>query len=111
VPSPIAVWRVDVFSVQSATRDAARRIDQSPVGNRDGKISVEEVDAAITRREAERGRDEYTQADAANESLRYTLTEGVRLPLVVDLGARIVRAPMTGFSDWLERTVMGNPDK
>lgn len=104
---PVAIWKVDVESVRSNPRDTARHIDQT-VGNRDGKIASSEIDAFIS---ANRGSVPGTEGgerlrDAKN--LKHYLQSEPEWPTGVAVALRTVRGPMTAFSDWLGKSIMGN---
>jgi hypothetical protein len=96
------IWRVDTGSVHSGIRDVAKKIDRE-VGNKDGVIASSEVDAFLKTRGSPR---DDMDAHAA-EALKSYLANEQRLPMWLDATFAVTRRPLTAFSDWIGRAIMG----
>ena len=99
------IWRIDSSSVRSSIRDVAKKVDAE--GNKNGKVSHAEVEAFIARRnDAARGTDAFEDRGAADTLYMY-MSEA-QMPLPLDVLMVAVRKPMTAFSDWLGKSIMGD---
>lgn len=99
LPTDRSIWRIDSGSVRSGIREVAKQVDSE--GNRNGKVSVKEVEAFVKRYEASAPDSSTFETGRTAEVLKSYLESEPQQPLALDVALVIARRPMTRFSDWL----------